>query len=206
MKFIHKGKEPKEWTAYKKTPGVAFSAEPELKKALLLEQGYICCYCMCRINYGDMKVEHYVPRNDTSKIFDYDNLFAACEGKCASDENCDTRKKNTPITIHPADPRNNCETIVHYQSKDAAITCIEPYYSDIQYTLNLNDTRIRRNRMSVLVGALQGLNSKHGRGVKWTKPNLQLVLNNYRDKDAQGKFKPYCQIVVYYLNKKILSI
>ena len=122
MKFIHKGKEPKEWTAYRNTPGVAFSAEPELKKALLEEQGYICCYCMCRINDGDMKVEHYVPRIEASRIFDYNNLFAACEGKCASDGNCDTRKRNNTITIHPSDLKNHCEKIIHYQTRNAAKT------------------------------------------------------------------------------------
>lgn len=39
---INKSREPREWTEYRLTTGVDYEAIPELRKALLKEQGYIC--------------------------------------------------------------------------------------------------------------------------------------------------------------------
>lgn len=60
---IKKGQEHKAWTNRKCTPGVDYNATPELKSALLEEQGYLCAYCMRRISYENMKVEHIKSRS-----------------------------------------------------------------------------------------------------------------------------------------------
>ncbi len=48
----------------------------DLKQALLTEQGYICCYCLRRIEIGSIRIEHWLP---TSKfnVFEtnYNNLL-----------------------------------------------------------------------------------------------------------------------------------
>jgi len=171
-----------------------------------MEQGFICCYCMCRIAFENMRVEHYIPRLDKTKIFTYTNLLGACEGTCAEDKNCDNKKGNMSIAIDPCSKVQNCESIINYHSKDASITCIEPYFTDIDKTLNLNDSRIKRNRKNVLDGAIEGLNYLHrAKQIKWTKPNINAVITKYCERDVDGRFKEYCQIVVYYLNKKLLS-
>jgi len=60
---INKKKEPIEWTKKKLTPNFTqYSAIPELRTALLEEQGHICAYCMRRIPVKDSN------ESETSKI------------------------------------------------------------------------------------------------------------------------------------------
>jgi uncharacterized protein (TIGR02646 family) len=53
-----------------------------VKKDLLDEQGYICCYCQSRINMDEKtQIEHFIARSsDPTKMFDYDNLLGCCDG------------------------------------------------------------------------------------------------------------------------------
>ncbi len=53
-----------------------------VKKDLLEEQGYICCYCQNRINGGEKtQIEHFIARSlEPTKMFDYDNLLGCCDG------------------------------------------------------------------------------------------------------------------------------
>lgn len=53
-----------------------------LENALLIEQGYICCYCGMAIERGKMAVEHFSPKSKHQKAtFEYENLMASC--KCS---------------------------------------------------------------------------------------------------------------------------
>lgn len=70
-----------------------------LKKSLVEEQGFICCYCERRIGANkkltDCDIEHFMPRNPDSSMpvaqqaicraaqLDYFNMFASCEGELA---------------------------------------------------------------------------------------------------------------------------
>lgn len=90
----------------------------ELRKSLLTEQKYICCYCGQRIEsvvntngVSLMKTEHFYPKKAKfekygslaeewqSKQLDYQNLLAACKGNENSqmEKHCDTQKKDTPL-------------------------------------------------------------------------------------------------------------
>lgn len=197
MKFIVKGNEPAEWKAYRETPGVDFDAIPELKKALLNEQGYLCCYCMNGIKEDNMKVEHYKPRSIYPALkMDYANLFAACKGDFCTDKHCDTKKDKTELSIHVADPRNNCEAIIGY-STSGKLTYPDAYKNDIEGTLNLNNSVLVSNRREALLGAISAL-----KRIGYSKAIIQKKIEVYRSKKANGKFEPYCNTVLWMLNKK----
>ena len=109
MNKISKGREPQAWLEYRKTPGAAFDAIPELKAALLEEQGHLCAYCMRRIpaqgETGEqMRVEHVMPRKYTSLVMDYRNLVACCPGTISgtrrNDVHCDRRKGEREISFN----------------------------------------------------------------------------------------------------------
>lgn len=198
MKFIVKGNEPAAWKAYRETPGVDFDAIPELKEALLNEQGYLCCYCMNQIKDSNMRVEHYKPRSKFDGLkFNYDNLFAACSGNFCAERHCDNRKENTELTIHPADPRNNCETIIGY-STNGKLTYPEAFKTDIEDTLNLNNSVLVSNRKEALFGAATALQK-----LGYSRAIIQKQIELYRNKNANGKFHPYCNTVLWLLNKKL---
>lgn len=54
----------------------------ELRRYLLLEQGFTCCYCGCRIYQKEqIPVEHLKPKSEfKDDIFNYDNLMVSCSG------------------------------------------------------------------------------------------------------------------------------
>lgn len=198
MKFITKGNEPAAWKAYRETLGVDFDAIPALKEALLNEQGYLCCYCMNQIKDTNMRVEHYKPRSTYPALkMEYTNLFAACKGDFCSDKHCDTRKGNTELSIHPADPRNNCENIIGY-STNGKLTYPDGYKTDIEVTLNLNNSVLVSNRKGALFGAATALQK-----LGYSKAIIQKQIELFRNKNANGKFNPYCNTILWLLNKKL---
>ena len=61
-----------------------------LQDALNLEQGHICCFCGSRIYRANTEIAHFIPQKEVDAngevitnqavIFDYNNLFASCNG------------------------------------------------------------------------------------------------------------------------------
>ena len=65
MRRIVKGQEPQAWRDFRNTPGVSYEAKPQLRDALIREQGYICAYCMQRISLeGETRIEHIKSRHN----------------------------------------------------------------------------------------------------------------------------------------------
>ena len=201
MKFIQKGNEPEAWKIYRNTEGVPFSAISELKHALLAEQGYLCCYCMSRINFNTMKVEHWKPRRYSDLVFDYKNLLAACKGNFCDDKHCDTLKDDDEISIDPTSKTHNVETFIKYKWSDGSITYPDAYQHDIEDVLNLNNPVLKSNRKEVIVGLTQVLSSK-----KFTKTECQKQLRKFQEPDKSGKYHHYCMVAVRFLEKRIRSI
>jgi uncharacterized protein (TIGR02646 family) len=115
MRKIEKQSEPTALTNYRneqKKNQIALNFEnlpaevkEVIKKSLLEEQGYICCYCMQRIEADKMKVEHFFTQTSSKKskdiknqelVLDYHNLLGACEGNqkhnVKAKHHCDTCK------------------------------------------------------------------------------------------------------------------
>jgi len=59
-------------------------SKPQLRRALLAEQGYLCCYCNQRIEDDHTTpIEHFRPKGMDlyrHQVFDYQNLLACCDG------------------------------------------------------------------------------------------------------------------------------
>ena len=71
-----------------------------LRDSLLKEQGYLCAYCMSKIDDQHTKIEHYEPRNNKNEL-DYKNLLAVCGGNSGGNDekhqHCDTKKGNKTL-------------------------------------------------------------------------------------------------------------
>lgn len=119
MRHIEKTEPPKEFVEFCKTPDVCFeslSGEPKraLRKRLLEDQGYICCYCGRRIADDEhMKIEHIKCQDRYSALsLDFCNMLASCDGGELDRENrvrprhkchCDAKKENEDIPVSPLD-------------------------------------------------------------------------------------------------------
>ena len=67
--------------SYKTKEGCKNNEIDNLRKFLLEEQGYICCYCMSRISCDNSKIEHFKPQSPhRDKQIEYSNLFISCNG------------------------------------------------------------------------------------------------------------------------------
>lgn len=224
LKKIIKSKEPKSLTAYrsniphkdlqksniyedfkeKTKEQCRENRANNLRKQLLQEQGYICCYCMSRIDCNNSKIEHFKPqtKNRESQI-DYQNLFIACnggEGLKATEQYCDTKKGEKNLEY--IDLLSSIEQNIYYTkgAKNISIKSNdENIAKEINNILNLNISVLGRNRKETYNRVMKNLKSRG-----YTIANINKVLNYYKSKH-NGKFEPYCQMIVYFLIKKLKS-
>lgn len=209
MILIKKNNPPKEFTRFTiQNPDAHFDDMPAnvkdaLRKSLLEEQGYLCAYCMARIN-KNVKIEHYVPRNDTNEL-DYDNLLAVCmgnEGRPRKEQHCDTHKGDSELNI---DPQNS----VHIQQigykPDGTIHASgnQAFEKDLNDILNLNYRYgyIKTNRKAALDKIKADIHKKLG-----DKSALQSYLKKMLEFYAtlhNGEFREYSGIITDYLRKRI---
>lgn len=153
---IVKGHEPAALTEAKRvirnTPDATFCyeslrGEPKRRvlEALLVEQGHLCAYCMCRIGTDGhpATIEHLIHQHpdgsasDGELSLEYRNLVAVCDGRGGA--TCDKRRGNAPLTVDPT-KSHTLETI--YYRRDGRIDAHdESIKHDIQITLGLNNTR-----------------------------------------------------------------
>lgn len=175
MIYIQKGKEPLSLTEYKKQPYAYYDGcnKDDIRSSLLREQGYLCAYCMRRINKEHMKIEHWRPEKVLTEAqkLDYRNILGVCEGHIDGqdgnkNDTCDSHKGSALITV---DPRNK-DTLakIQYKSKTGEI------YSN-----------------------------KAMAAETWTKQRLETYLTKYGQKDKEGKKVEYLGIVLWYLDKKM---
>jgi len=211
LRRIRKGREPKSWAEYRlSTPGASFDDAPkeELRRALLAEQGFLCCYCMRRIDELATRIEHRVPRNDDNQ-FDYRNLLAACQGgegerRDEAELHCDVHKHNDEITVDPTDASRDVEELLRY-SLSGAIECAdEAVRRDIDVTLNLNLGWLKDARLEVLDGFCAGFDRKHAGS--WTAAVMERELRKWAEIPRGGKLTPYSGVVVSYLRRRLRRV
>lgn len=199
---ITKTKEPKEWTEKINTPGFKeYSPIPELRDALLNDQGYICAYCMNRIGEDNSKIEHIKSRSKYPELqLEYSNMVICCKGITDNEKHCDTCKGNQDISFDLFS--DSFFNTISYKSSDGEILSTNTEYNkEINNILNLNHKTIKRNRFSVLDGVIKSISKKKD----WTKKGVNNQLTYWSNKDKDYKYQPYCGIIIWYLEKKLRS-
>jgi len=228
LKQIIKGKEPlsliqyrasiskKDLKTLEKFDTVPSNIKDELREKLLEEQGFICCYCMSRIDYNYSKIEHFKPRSIyREKQLDYSNLFIACCGTkidkkefydCKTpkkkyiekDLYCDTKKANKEL--NHINLLTNIENNLKYKKDGQIFSDNSNINEELNDILNLNYAILKRNREDALSQLFIELKKSN-----WTISNLKLTLEKYKQKNSKGKYRPYCEMIVYFLTKKLQS-
>ncbi len=207
---INKGIEPIEWTRKKATPGFnEYEPIEKLREALLKEQGYICAYCMREIpvNKKDpglnqtSKIEHLKCRHKyPNSQLDYNNMVICCPGFIDGTEHCDKSKGKQDITFNIFNP--SLQNSISYLTKDGTIKSSDPQWnSEIENILKLNNSMLKMNRKEALEGVLMALDKK-----KWRPAEISSKLDLWKTKNTSGKHKPYCGIVIWFLEKRLRLI
>jgi uncharacterized protein (TIGR02646 family) len=217
MRTIRKSSEPTELARYRATVGIRrlqsedsssifndFPDKDEVRRSLVEEQRGLCCYCLARIrpDAQGMRIEHWhCQTNYPGERLDYSNLLGACKGNEGPEkyQHCDVRKKDLDLFRNPADPSDAVEMWIHFQA-DGRINSDDPQFdTELNRVLNLNAPFLVDQRKEVLDGFIDSL------------PRIgQLNLADWRQRLAEwngesnsGDLRPYCQVVVYWLRKKV---
>lgn len=179
-------------------------AKDELRQSLISEQGYLCCYCMTRISVENMHIEHWHCQSSYhDEQLDYSNLMASCsgnEGKKKQYQHCDARKGNHDLSYNPSNPDHDFVNLINYLGDGTIQSSNQEFDKELNEILNLNFAWLKRNRKSVLEGVHEILHRKAG---AVTTSHLMRLIRVWREKDRDGKLKPYCGVAIYYLTKKL---
>jgi uncharacterized protein (TIGR02646 family) len=123
MKYIQKGTEPQELTDWKALADESWQPSYDLlsgnekralKAALMMEQGFICCYCESRLTDADSHIEHLQPKSMPEvDALSFANMLCSCQSNLQPGEprHCGNLKGNwydANLLISPLDP--NCES------------------------------------------------------------------------------------------------
>ena len=214
MKYIAKksGNEPESLKLYRETtPNATYEgfadSDQLLKKALLAEQGYICSYCMQRISLKTNKqhklrieVEHIASqKNYPYKALAFTNMAGVCNGNIGGMEHCDKSKKDKEL--HILFPHNEtCEQYITYSTSGKILSRLSDgtVEIDLNEILNLNNQFLVENRRTAADLAIENLDRKYANR-QWTKKQIEKEIEVYQNRDKQGRFKEFCNYVVWYL-------
>ncbi|MGK3114414.1 retron system putative HNH endonuclease [Candidatus Pantoea formicae] len=209
---INKLGEPPKLLRYRMQPGATFDGpnftlvKSDIRKQLLKEQGFVCAYCMRRINddVTTTKIEHWVARTvNPSRQLDYKNLLACCDGHKGSEpkyQTCDTKKGDANLTFNPSEPSHNIDNQVNFKSSGKISSNNTIFNDEISDVLNLNHHRLVQNRAIVLEELQNYLGRSNGQR---TKAELQHMISEWSTRNHHGYFREYYGLVIYDLKVRV---
>ena len=187
-----------------------------LKKSLLEEQGYICCYCERKIGRSeglkDCDIEHFMPRNPDGRYLTsaecaqcreaqmkYTNLFVSCKGEDAySADHCNHKKDNWfdfEKCISPTDDRIKGMFGFKLNGK---IFLKNPLGSEMEKHLNLSSYILEEQRKAALdtVLDLEFVDED----LFADKDYVETVAEDY-DNMKNGEYTEFCSMITYCLRE-----
>lgn len=226
MRHIRKGKEPPELTAWKQQenedwkPTVWNDLRGEPKQAahrrLLQEQGFICCYCGRRISREDSHIDHIKPKSHPlykSLMFDYANFLTSCHGDLAVDadtnvstntrrshEHCGHKKDSwydPDLMVSPL--MENCADYFRFTElgkiRASQNPALQPAAQETIRRLGLDHSRLEAARKQAIAGVRQLLQKNP------ETEDLRKLIQSYDRLDRDGKYVPYCTVILYVLQQ-----
>ena len=152
-----------------------------------------------------MKIEHWhsqaKDRYPAEQLV-YTNLLGAClgnKGYPEKQQHCDTRKGNRDLSRNPANPLHRVEDLIRFEADGRIVSDDPAFDSELNDVLNLNYARLRNNRKATMDGFIQML-PKRG---KLTKTNWEKLLQQWNGELHAGELQPFCQVIVYWLRKRL---
>ncbi len=175
----------------------------DLRNQLLKDQGYICCYCQKRIPHKFIvksKIEHFLCQDKNPKLqLTFSNLFVSCNGIGNNHEfTCDTKKANFDINSFNL-ITSNITSKIKYTKNGVIFSEDQNIKNDIKNILNLNDENLRKVREGAYK-AIEQIKRRSGSNGNFQK-NIDKKIQDCIVKDANGRFKPFYGVSLYFLKK-----
>ena len=198
-----KSQEPSELAAYRRQHGATYDDIPteiknKIRTSLIIEQGYICAYCNCRIkdNSKTTKIEHVKSQSEHEDLrLNYRNMLLVCKGKLNNRLSCDTQKGDKQLSFDPQD--EGFLRTIQYTSKGDIKSTNPIWNKDLNTILNLNASDIIENRRTAFTTFLQKITRK-----QWNAHKIVYWIDTLRTRNPQGMYIPYCGYIIYMLEKR----
>ncbi len=187
-----------------------------LKKELLEEQGYICCYCEKEIGVhgqNDCDIEHFMPRHPDRRFLsvqecaicrqaqlDYNNLLVSCKGnEKYSLDHCNHKKGNWfdfRYCISPVSGKT--ETMFGFRlSGKIFARDNDRGAEEMKNQLNLDTYVLREQRKKAYDAVLEAEFDEEE--LLEDEAYVQDTIAEYREKDENGRYVPFCSMITYCL-------
>ena len=171
-----------------------------IREALCEEQGFICCYCMKRIEPTPNKMQIAHIKSQSSHP-DLDCSYSNMMGSCPCNETCNQKQEDRDLKLNPTDLSHPVENYIRYEADGTIVSDDNEIDKEINDYLNLNSKAqlLKRNREEIIKRVLKDLNA---------------VQRNKRIKKAQdllafwsafdgGERREYCGAAIWLLKKKL---
>jgi len=203
MKYIVKQQEPQPFSQWKALANddwqptysvLSGETKKAVKDALMVEQGYICCYCECRLADNDSHIEHFRPQSDSSvDPLDFSNMLCSCQNqlKKGDPRHCGNLKAgwfDAALLISPFDPE--CEIRFSYNG-DGSIRHADVNDLPAKETIlmiGLNIPKLRDLRKKAIEPFLDGALSTE---------EVRRFVTGYLEMDNQGMFGEFYTTIQY---------
>lgn len=211
MKYIVKTVEPLFFTQWKKNDKMYLRGKPnwnrlkskekkQLHKALLKEQGSICCYCGMRIALDNSHIEHFQPQKKNPELqLEYNNLLCSCQLELQKTEprHCGNAKGSwfdEKLTISPLEPM--CESRFEYL-EDGSIQAFDNNDEGAKASIThlaLDIDKLRELRQSAISAILDDIDILDEQAIQ-----EQIAFYSQRNPVNQ-QFTPFCSTIVSVLS------
>jgi len=219
VRYIRKGSEPQALAEFKAaanedwtpTYGKLTSTEKDaIRKALLQEQGFICCYCGRRIGAvkDDCHIEHLKTQKDHDQLaLEFTNLLASCQpapqpgAPRPVPEHCGHKRGTAKLEVTPLMP--DCEGYFEYRSSGEILPANDAVRSEPAKrtiaALRLDVDRLRAARQEAIDEALNGLEALS------SAEEILEEIAMYDAPDTSGRLSPFCFAITAVLRMHLPS-
>ncbi|WP_288367812.1 retron system putative HNH endonuclease [uncultured Alcanivorax sp.] len=203
MKYVEKRHEPEAFAQWKALANEDWqptygdlSGDPKVsvKRSLMREQGYLCCYCERRLTEDDSHIEHFQPQSDPAvDPLDYDNLLCSCQNqiKKGKPRHCGNLKGDwydPELLVSPLDP--DCESRFRFKG-DGLIKPADKHDRAARETitrLGLDIPKLNDLRASVIDPFLED---------SLTQDELHRFVSGYLSTGDDGRFCEFWTTIKY---------
>jgi uncharacterized protein (TIGR02646 family) len=173
----------------------------EIRDSLCVEQGYLCCFCMNRIepDMNSMQIAHIKNQAD---YLDIDCNYNNHMGSCSSRKSCNATQRNRDLKFDLIDSTHPIKYHIAFDCNGTISSSDAEFEIQINDWLMLNSKQmfLKQNRSEIYKSVIHELDKVSNFGEK--KKKAARLLEHWKSRDA-GKLRPFCGVAVWILEKKI---
>jgi uncharacterized protein (TIGR02646 family) len=207
VRYISKGQEPAALATFKAKGNEDWQAtydnlrgsdKQTVHASLVAEQGFVCCYCGARIGVQDSHIEHFRPQSFYPELqLEYQNLLASCLRQPAAKDprHCGVSKDDwydEKLMVSPTIA--DCGEFFRYKENGEIFASKDPMRvpaaNETIAKLNLNIYNLTESRKRAVSAIL---------AEPLSLAEIAKLIEKYKQMDDQGTYRPFCQVVLYFL-------